>query len=622
MAHQGQTCAAFWTEEDGSITIYSTMMLVLMLAITGASVDIMYQESVRVELQATLDRAVLAAADLDQQQDPVAVVNDYVAKAGLSESLTSVTATPVGNDRVVSAAADLSLASLFLQISGFQQLPVNVSSVAEERIANVEISLALDISGSMRFNDRIENLRPAATGFVEKVLSEDNQGITTLNLIPFAGQVNPGDEMFAYFRGERPKIKNGNNGWGNGDQDAPGNSLCNNNAENAVEGSMDPSCGGEGIPADAGFFPPWPGTISNIVVYFDTDGDDTYDRAHKIDTFPVTEGLDIDDIYRGTVAYLIANDNLLTDTSQFLGISIKGTQGPAQYYQVKGDQNGMSIDLGPTKNNGKLPGNTYQYTAIDYLLWANAYVEPPVVPEEVNVNMPSSCVEIGDIEFTNTDLPQSHDYVPHFQFWPTDTNTMNWGWCPGKETEIQYYSDNAPALVDFIENMRLHDGTGMQYAMKYALALLDPLTAPAVSQLIEDGLVDDRFEGRPIAWHDPETQKFIVIMTDGIITDQYRPVDPTAPINGQTDLQTQGGSSYATLSSQGNNIDNLLTQCQLAEDLGVTVFLVAYETTDQVAQTLSECASSPSHFFHVQGEDIVATFDVIARQINNLRLIQ
>ncbi|WGW03849.1 TadE/TadG family type IV pilus assembly protein [Tropicibacter oceani] len=27
---------------------------------------------------------------------------------------------------------------------------------------------------------------------------------------------------------------NGNNGWGNGDQDAPGGSLCNNNAENAT----------------------------------------------------------------------------------------------------------------------------------------------------------------------------------------------------------------------------------------------------------------------------------------------------------------------------------------------------------------------------------------------------
>jgi hypothetical protein len=33
-----------------------------------------------------------------------------------------------------------------------------------------------------------------------------------------------------------------NNGWGNGDQDAPGGSLCNNNAENADEGDASADC--------------------------------------------------------------------------------------------------------------------------------------------------------------------------------------------------------------------------------------------------------------------------------------------------------------------------------------------------------------------------------------------
>ncbi|MCE0506840.1 MULTISPECIES: TadE/TadG family type IV pilus assembly protein [unclassified Roseivivax] len=35
---------------------------------------------------------------------------------------------------------------------------------------------------------------------------------------------------------------NANNGWGNGDQDAPGGSLCNNNAENADEGASANEC--------------------------------------------------------------------------------------------------------------------------------------------------------------------------------------------------------------------------------------------------------------------------------------------------------------------------------------------------------------------------------------------
>ena len=43
-----------------------------------------------------------------------------------------------------------------------------------------------------------------------------------------------------------PKVaysnSNENNGWGNGDQDASGGSLCTNNAENAEEGSLSAEC--------------------------------------------------------------------------------------------------------------------------------------------------------------------------------------------------------------------------------------------------------------------------------------------------------------------------------------------------------------------------------------------
>ncbi|MGR3368536.1 MAG: pilus assembly protein TadG-related protein [Sagittula sp.] len=612
-------------DEEGTMTIFSTFMMVLILAITGASVDIMYQEATRARLQAALDRAVLAAADLDQQQDPVAVVNDYVTKAGLAEHLTDVIATPGLNDRTVAADAGLILDTYFLRMSGWQTLPVIAASTAEERIANVEISLVMDISGSMRWNNRITNARTAAKDFVSKVLTEDSAGVTTLNLIPFAGQVNPGDVMFDYFRGVRPKIQQGNNGWGNGDQDAPGGSLCTNNAENADEGAIDPSCAdGTGTTATdtGGYFSPWPQPIANIVVYFDTNGDDIYDRAHKIINFPDGSTRDIDDIYQGVVAYLIDRDPLLMHPDQFLGISLKGGQEKNRYFQVKGDGNGPFSDIGPTKNNGKVPGEEIDYAVIDFAAWAASYVAPVAPVEAVNVNMPSSCVEIYDAEFANTDLPQSDNYVPHFMFWPYVREVMDWGWCPGEDTAIQYYSDDAATLSAFIDNMRMHDGTGIQYGLKYALALLDPATGSAVTELVAAGLVDSRFLGRPIAWEDEETEKFIVVMSDGAVTDQYRPLDPFAPVNGETELETQGIGTFTTVSTRGNSLDNLHTQCQLARDLGVTVFAVAFETTDADADELRLCASSESHFFHVQGTEIIDAFDTIARQINNLRLIQ
>ncbi|WP_417523746.1 pilus assembly protein TadG-related protein [Marinovum sp.] len=622
----------FWQDDSGNATIVCVYLSLAILLTTGAAIDVMRYESIRTKMQHVLDRAVLAAADLDQLGDPSAVANEYVSKAGVSGALTNVAVSQGLNYREVAATGHTDVNTFFMRLAGIDKLSAPAASIAEEKIANVEISMVLDISGSMRDNNRLENLKPAAKNFVDKVMTSETNGVTTLNLVPYAGQVNPGKDMFSYFNGKRPKVWE-NNGWGNGDQDAPGNSLCNNNAENAEEGAADPNCA-EGLPEDTagGRFTPWPQAISNIVYYFDLDNDDLYDVAHKIESFPETAPRDADDFFKGHVAYLMNAHAELSDPNMFLGASIKGGNQKNKYFQVKGDQNGSESDLGPTKNQGKIPGDTYNYGSIDHASWEASYVTPKgntstnsttnTKSPNQKVNMTSSCVEIYDAEFDNTSLPTSNDYVPHFMFWPIEETVMDWGWCPEDDTAVRYYSNNAAELKTFIDNLRMHDGTGAQYGMKYGLALLDPATRDAVSFMIEEGHVDAKFQGRPIAWEDNETEKFIVLMTDGMVTDQYRPSDPKASENGEVELQVQGPLSYVNFSDRAKNVANLHKQCDLAKSKGVVVFTIAYETNDEAAADIKHCASSDSHFFRTQGTEISDVFDVVARQINNLRLIQ
>lgn len=617
-----KACNTVKTEEDGSVTILSVFILLTILVVTGAAVDLMRTEQTRVELQSSLDRAVIAAADLDQLQEPTAVVQDYLTKSGLGDALSSASVTSALNARTVSGSGEVNLDTVFMRMSGWDTLNAPALSVADERIANVEISLILDISGSMRYNDRMNRMKPAAQDFVSKVMSEESVGVTTLNLVPFAGHVNPGDTLFDHFRGVRPPLPE--------EPPAEEETTTDPVTTDPVEPTPE-------IVED--YFEPWSQAISNLVMYFDTDGDDVYNRAHKIEGFPETAPRDVDDFFRGAVAYAMANDPKITHPGQFLGISIKGGQQDTRYFQVKGDVNGPDSDLGPTKNRGRIPGSTFSYGSIDYDSWAASYVSPnpEVLPETAddgaetnqqdslppqNVNMPSSCVEIYDGEFLNTDMPTSEDYVPHFMFWDIAEEVMEWGWCPGEDATIQYYSSDRQALIDYIGAMPMYDGTGLPYGMKYGLSLLDPNNRDEVSFLISEGLVDSRFEGRPIDWNDAETEKYIVLMTDGQTTDQYRPVDPTAAINGEVELNNQGSDSYYNFSGRSTNVSNLLTQCDLAKQLGVTVFTIAFETNQAATNDMRACASSVSHFFHVQGEEISDAFDMVARQINNLRLIQ
>ncbi|WP_323763274.1 TadE/TadG family type IV pilus assembly protein [Marinovum sp.] len=622
----------FRKDEAGNATIVCVYLSLAILLTTGAAIDVMRYEAIRTKMQHVLDRAVLAAADLDQQADPSGVALDYVSTAGVSGALTSVVVDDGLNYRTVSATGTTSVQTLFMRMAGIDTLSAPAASTAEEKIANVEISLVLGISGSMRLNNRLENLKPAAKAFVDKVMTSETNGVTTLNLVPYAGQVNPGKEMFDYFNGRRPKVWE-NNGWGNGDQDAPGNSLCNNNAENAEAGAADPSCA-EGLPEDSagGRFSPWPQAISNVVYYFDLDNDDQYDVAHKIESFPESAPRDADDFFKGHVAYLMNAHAELSDPNMFLGASIKGGNEKNKYFQVKGDQNGPASDLGPTKNQGKIPGETYNYGSINHARWEASYVAPKgntntnsdtnTKSPNQKVNMTSSCVEIYDAEFDNTSLPTSSDNVPHFMFWPIEETVMDWGWCPEDDTAVRYYSNDAAELKTFIDNLRMHDGTAPQYGMKYALALLDPATRDAVSFMIDEGHVDPKFEGRPIAWENTETEKFIVLMSDGMVTDQFRPTDPKASENGEVELQIQGAASYVNFSDQATNVSNLHKQCDLAKSKGVVVFTIAYETNDEAAADMQHCASSASHFFRTNGAEISDVFDMVARQINNLRLIQ
>jgi len=62
--------SGFLCDENGTVTIFALMMFILMLAAGGIAIDVMRYETQRTQLQYTLDRAVLAAAALNQQEDP------------------------------------------------------------------------------------------------------------------------------------------------------------------------------------------------------------------------------------------------------------------------------------------------------------------------------------------------------------------------------------------------------------------------------------------------------------------------------------------------------------------------------------------------------------------------
>lgn len=205
----GRFLKRFARREDGSAIVFTLFLLSVLLIVTGYAVDTMRFENQRARLQATLDRAVLAAADLEQPLAPDAVVRDYFAKAGLLNNINNITVTQTANSRLVSVTASVDIETLFMQ--GLDTLVAPASGAATEAISDIEIALVLDISGSMNSNNRLTNLKLAASDFVDTVLANDVQNRISIAIVPFNGQVNLGPTLRAQYNAiDNPNVANVN----------------------------------------------------------------------------------------------------------------------------------------------------------------------------------------------------------------------------------------------------------------------------------------------------------------------------------------------------------------------------------------------------------------------------
>lgn len=526
----------FLRREDGTVTVFAALVFVLMVGVGGIAVDIMRYETQRAQMQYTLDRAVLAAASLSQTREPEDVVNSYFETAGLGDYRLRVDVEEGINFRRVEAQAEMELQTLFMSIFGQRVLTSPAAGAAEERIRNVEISMVLDISGSMGWSNRMTRLKPAAREFVSSVLepntNPNNNQLVSISIVPYNGHVNVGT------------------------------------------------------------------TVSSV---FQLSDEHSYSRCSRF------------------------------------------------YWE----------DFTVSGLNPTVPIQRMAHFDQDSNSW-NDPVRRPRCPTD----------DYGAI------LP---------------------------------WSQNEGELHAVIDSFDPNGTTAIDAGMRWAVALLDPLARPALSGLVSDGTVHEDFDGRPAAYMDDETLKFVVLMTDGEntqqydVTDQYRegpspfwrdPDDgdfsvyydewdlywhedhdrwrdypdggndddavrldyadlwhhvPVREIEEdlfhrdaweEHDNQNSGVNAWrrATIQSMGNEYDywdiidqyvaadegdrRLRQMCDVAHNQGVVVFAISFEAPSRGRQVMRHCASSDAHYYDVEGIDISNAFASIARTINQLRLVQ
>lgn len=581
----------FASDESGVIVGFAIFLFIIIIIIGGIGIDVMRSEMKRTRMQHTLDRAILAAADLNQKSDPETVVRDYFEKSGMTDYLASVTVDEGLNYRVVEANAELNMKTHFMHLLGIDSVSVPARGRAEERIGGVEISLILDVSGSMNSNSRLTNLKVAAKDFVETMVDNTEDGKLSISIVPYATQVSVPEEVF-----EVMNVTVGGTGNGSFDPDEVAvmtvdgdelltHSQCINfSNDDFYTTELDP----EAAHTQTMHFDPWN----------DDDGRDN-DPMHLVPS-PVCE----DDESREVM--------LLEKDEAKLKAFIDNLWGGGN----------TSIDLGMKWGAALLDGTMR-----------------PVVEHLISENMISSDFEERPHLYTDgeslkiivlmTDGQNTSQYYINDDFRSGDSNIF---WNEQEEVYSVYIgTDDDDYDNDGIteEPMYYRPDENAWNDEPYGNAVYEEITVTTETvcksykrngsckrykrvQVETSTMVDEPGEAVAVPYGD----LYAYTTLEWIVEDLYEPWmnDSTAWDDWYYDVRSYVGSSTK------NTRTNAICDAAKAED--VVIFTIGFEAPTAGQTVLENCASSAAHYFDVDGLEIQDAFSAIASAIAQLKLTQ
>jgi hypothetical protein len=206
----GGIVRAFAGDGRGNVAITFGLMLLVMVAGMGGAVDIGRWLQARTKTLAAIDAAVLAGGRLLQLDSgnisgAVAAAANYYQqnvadRPGIHNDTVKFSASQSGTE--FGASGNAYIRTPFLNVIGIDELPLlsfsgtdfakSILAVGGNAMTNIEISLMLDITGSMG-GQKIADLKTAAKDLIDIVVwADQSKNTSRVALVPFSETVNVG----------------------------------------------------------------------------------------------------------------------------------------------------------------------------------------------------------------------------------------------------------------------------------------------------------------------------------------------------------------------------------------------------------------------------------------------
>ncbi|MFD0858733.1 pilus assembly protein TadG-related protein [Roseovarius aquimarinus] len=555
-------------EEDGAVVAFTLFILVMMLLAGGIAVDVMRHEMERTRLQNTLDTAVLAAAGAPFGTKPKAIVEDYFAKAQMSNYLDDIDDDGEGGDddvaqtlntSRVTASARMEMDTHLMRLLGIKTMSAATASSAERRVPKLEVAMVLDVSGSMR-NSRITNLKKAGKKFVTTILNSTSKGDSVISVVPFSWDVSPGWNIMNSL-----------------DVDVRHDySTCLQFSDDDFNSTaIDPE-------------------IEQLQLIYTSEEHDGFDRLDAGDRTCYNEpnaeilAYSINETaLHSKIDSLVANGN----TSANIGMKWGSALLDPKFEDVKEDLNAIKIDNVPLVDDlvGEVPAafNEAETLKVIVLMSDGQNTYSNQFPEDSSFRGPNSILHFVEWE----EMVFDYGYFVYNSSYRTnrESDCANWWWkCVYKPISFSSYFLNDP------DDGRYKNLSNNEWLTASQFAALQT----------SEGFKSHEQLSWEEAWG---------MMSPDYVNDEIGYDDAEDEFESSTN-RVQGGE-------KDDQMDDI---CTAIKSKGVVVYTIGFEVpAGGTAETqLKKCATSEAHYYKAKGINITDAFSSIASNVVNLRLTQ
>jgi Flp pilus assembly protein TadG len=192
-----RTLARMAGERKGSVAILTAFAFIALIGCVGIAVDTSIAYAVKARLGAALDAAALAGARAFASPNRDADIQNFFDAnypAGyLGSTLKPLDIGVDNQNRTITVTARASAPTYFMRVLGHDSTDVAAAAEATLSSRDVEVSLVLDVTGSMD-GQRIRDLRAAASELVDIVVQDMQEPFfSKVAIVPYSMAVNVGD---------------------------------------------------------------------------------------------------------------------------------------------------------------------------------------------------------------------------------------------------------------------------------------------------------------------------------------------------------------------------------------------------------------------------------------------